>query len=291
MNSCKRISGLLGALAVALVLPPASALEEVPYVPTPQVVVDKILSMAKVGPKDYLIDLGSGDGRIVITAAKRLGARGFGVDWSEQLVDTARKRAATEGVADRAQFFKQDIFETDISKATVITTYLLPDTNLALRPRFLDLLRPGTRIVAHDYDLGDWRPDEKVRIAAPGKTVGPLKESEVFLWTVPAKVGGSWQGVIGTGAGAKPLRIDLDQRFQDLTVHGTLAGAPITVTAEPVHGERVVLTFTANGSSYRLDLTAQRDPAGGLSTALHGTQRVGEGAAGRSPLRLIRVHS
>lgn len=290
MNASDRLKSLLAAgVAAAAVAMPASALEEVPYVPTPQVVVDKILSMGRVGPKDYLIDLGSGDGRIVVTAAKRLGARGFGVDWSEQLVEKARALAAAEGVAERAQFFKQDIFETDISKATVVTTYLLPDTNLALRPRFLDILRPGTRIVAHDYDLGDWRPDERVRMAAPGKTVGPLKESEVFMWVVPAKVGGRWQGTLGAGAAAKPLVVDLEQRFQDLTVRATLGGAPLAMKAEPVRGDRLVLTFDSQGLAQRIEAAAQSVPAGELAGVLQGTIRPQRNGAAASPLRLTRV--
>src|SRR5947209_1915666 len=139
---------------------PASSQEgrgDVVYVPTPQVVVDEMLRMAKIGPNDYLIDLGSGDGRFVITAAKKYGARGFGVDLDTYLLRLARKNAQTEGVTDRANFIEQNLFETDLSQATVVSSYLLPEMNLKLRPKILGL-KPGTRGVADDYHMGESYP-------------------------------------------------------------------------------------------------------------------------------------
>ncbi len=156
---------------------------DVPYVITPQAVVDAMLELAEVGPNDRLIDLGSGDGRIVITAAKRWGTPGLGVEIDPALVAIARRRAAQEGVADRARFEARDLFDTDLSEASVITMYLLPAVNLMLRPR-LQALRPGTRIVSHDWDMGDWPARKTIEVDAPGKPVGLRKASRLMLWTI-----------------------------------------------------------------------------------------------------------
>src|SRR5688572_29625684 len=149
---------------ISLLLAPAASAQQgqgdVVYVPTPQIVVDEMLRMAKISSTDYLIDLGSGDGRIVITAAKKHGASGFGVDLDRYLLKLANEGAKREGVSDRAHFVEQNLFETDLSKATVISSYLLPEMNLKLRPKLL-ALKPGTRIVAHDYAMGQWDADEE----------------------------------------------------------------------------------------------------------------------------------
>jgi len=161
MHQAARWLKVLG-LCIALFAPAAVAQEgqgDVVYVPTPQSVVDEMLRMAKVGASDFLIDLGSGDGRIVITAAKRYGARGFGVDLDRYLLKVANSNARKEGVADRARFIEQNLFETDLSQATVITSYLLPEMNERLMPKIL-ALKPGTRVVAHDYSMGEWDPDD-----------------------------------------------------------------------------------------------------------------------------------
>jgi SAM-dependent methyltransferase len=156
---------------------------DVPYVITPQTVVDAMLELAGVGPNDRLVDLGSGDGRIVITAARRWGTTGLGVDLDPTLVALARRRAVEAGVADRVRFEAQDLFDTDLSQASVITLYLLPAVNLMLRPR-LQALRPGTRIVSHDWDMGDWPARKTLEVAAPGKPVGLRQVSRLMLWTV-----------------------------------------------------------------------------------------------------------
>lgn len=156
---------------------------DVPYVITPQTVVDAMLELASVGPADHLIDLGSGDGRIVITAAQRWGTRGLGVEIDPSLVERARGLARQARVEDKVRFETQDLFATDLTPATVITLYLLPAVNLMLRPR-LQALRPGTRIVSHDWDMGDWAPQKTIEIPAPGKPVGLRKVSRLMLWTV-----------------------------------------------------------------------------------------------------------
>jgi SAM-dependent methyltransferase len=166
----------------------ASPRIDVPFEPTPHLVVDAMLRLAKVGPGDLLIDLGSGDGRIVIAAARR-GATGLGVEIVPELVEQSRANARAAGVAARVEFREQDLFRTDLARATVVTMYLLPEVNLQLRPRLL-ALAPGTRLVSHDWDLGDWAPDRSVRIDVPDKALGRDKFSRVHLWVVPARVHG-----------------------------------------------------------------------------------------------------
>ena len=236
----------LGAVAsVALSCAPAIAQEgrgDVVYVPTPQIVVDEMLRMAKVGPNDYLIDLGSGDGRFVITAAQK-GARSFGVDLDAYLLRIARENAQKAGMADKATFIEQNLFETDLSKATVVSTYLLPQMNLKLRPKILKL-KPGTRVVAHDYHMGAWYPDDQRDIPVPEKKVGTPGISYVYLWYVPAPVAGKWRADVNVGGKTVPYELAFDQSFQiiegnmrsgnDSTlVRGRLSGESITFIAQP----------------------------------------------------------
>jgi hypothetical protein len=207
---------LANALLVMLPAFGAHALDEVPYVQTPQAVVDKMMELAQVGPDDFLIDLGSGDGRIVIVAAQKHGARGFGVELDSSLVKLSNDLAVKAGVADRAQFFVRDLFDTDISQASVLTMYLLPEVNLELRPRILDKLKPGTRVISHDWDMGEWQPDAKAVLEGVVKPVMPLRNSTVYLWVVPAKVAGMWKLQV---EGARPEAIDVEftQRFQEIS--------------------------------------------------------------------------
>jgi len=220
---------LLWALAAALVMPssvPAQGVDkelDTPYVPTPQAVVDRMLELAEVKPGDTVIDLGSGDGRIMITAAQKYGARGFGVELDPRLVKRSNDEARRVGVADRVKFLQQDLFKTDFHEANVLTLYLLPDVNMALRPKILAELKPGTRVVSHDYGMGVWRPDVEETVAAPDKTVGARKESTVYLWIVPAKVQGAWEIEIKLGRKARRMSFALEQQYQ--RVSGT-AGLP-----------------------------------------------------------------
>ncbi len=150
---------------------------DVPYVPTPQPVVDAMLNVAKVNKNDVLYDLGSGDGRIVVTAAQKFGTRGVGVDINPERIKEANQNAQTAGVTDRVKFVQGDLFKTDLSEATVVTLYLLPEVNLKLRPELLKL-KPGTRIVSHAFDMGDWKPEQTLNV--DGKTI--------YYWVVPDKV-------------------------------------------------------------------------------------------------------
>src|SRR5512146_1811385 len=205
--------------------------KDVIWVPTPQALVDKMLDMAKVTPKDYVIDLGSGDGRTVITAAKR-GAKALGVEYNPKMVELSKQNAAQAGVAGRASFVKADLFETDFSKATVITMFLLPEINLKLRPRLLDL-RPGTRIVSNTFTMGDWKADETVTLDARDSCV---TWCTAMLWIVPAKVAGRYQTPQG--------ELTLKQEFQSLT--GSLSSGGKSVPIEgTVRGSQIA--FTAGG--------------------------------------------
>ena len=153
---------------------------DVPYVPTPQEVVEQMLALAKVTKNDVLYDLGSGDGRIPITAAQKFGTRGVGVDIDPQRIKEAKENALKAGVTDRVQFRQQDLFKTDISKATVVTLYLLPEINVELRAKLFKL-KPGTRIVSHDFDMGEWKPERVVQVQ------GPNREHTIYYWVVPKK--------------------------------------------------------------------------------------------------------
>jgi precorrin-6B methylase 2 len=208
--------------------------KDVVWVPTPQVVVDKMLELAKLTKDDFLMDLGSGDGRTVITAAKR-GARALGVEYNPDMVELSTRAAEAEGVSARAQFVKADLFETDFTKATVITMFLLPDINLKLRPKILNL-RPGTRIVSNTFTMGEWKADETATLEqnCDGSWCTAL------FWIVPAKVAGKWKVAQGD--------LTLKQEFQMLS--GTLASGGRTVPVEgKVRGDEIFLT--AGKQSYR----------------------------------------
>lgn len=155
---------------------------DVPFVPTPQNVVDEMLQLGQVKGDDVLYDLGSGDGRIVITAAQKFGTRGTGFDINPKLVQQSQENAKTAGVSDRVQFVEKDLFTTDLSKATVVTLYLLPDVNLRLRPKLLSELKPGTRIVSHNYDMGEWKPERVVQVESP------TGQHTLYTWVVPETV-------------------------------------------------------------------------------------------------------
>jgi hypothetical protein len=214
---------LLIAIALFAVAAGARA-DEVPYVRTPQAVVDAMLKIAGVRGTDFLIDLGSGDGRIVITAAKRYGARGLGIDYDPYLIEESRANAVKAGVAERVAFERKDIFDTDLAPASVLTMYLLPEVNLALRPRILATLKPGTRVVSHDWDMGDWAPDAQVEVPAPDKPVGVLKQSTVYLWVVPARVEGRWRTRVPLPKGPMDIELELGQHFQALSGTARIAG-------------------------------------------------------------------
>jgi precorrin-6B methylase 2 len=197
--------------------------KDVIWVPTPEELVEAMLDMAKVTPDDYVIDLGSGDGRIAIAAAKR-GARALGIEYNPDMVALSRENALKEGVADKAKFLQADIFETDFSQATVLTMYLLPSLNMRLRPQILEM-KPGTRVVSHAFSMEDWEADETAnsdyRVA--------------YLWIVPAKVAGTWTWPAARGEAA----LTLEQNFQKIEGHLAVGGRERPLKEATLAGDRI----------------------------------------------------
>jgi SAM-dependent methyltransferase len=208
---------------------------DVPYVPTPPEVVERMLDMAGVKSDDFLIDLGSGDGRIAIAAAKR-GARAFGVDIDPQRVEEAQLNARRAGVEGKATFSRQNLFETRIGEATVLTMYLLTKVNLDLRPRVLDELKPGTRVVSHAFNMGEWKPDEHAQVGF----------RQVFLWIVPAKAAGRWL----FQDGAESFSLTLEQDYQYLKGKAEIGGRTVEVSEGRLTGAEISFTL-ANGRKYQ----------------------------------------
>lgn len=249
--------GCFTTFALLVGLPAAAQLaggDEVPFITSPDNVTLEMLRMADVRTTDHVIDLGSGDGRIVILAAKRFGATGLGVEIDPDLVARSLRAAKEAGVADRVQFRVEDLFTTDFSSATVITMYLLPEVNLRLRPSLL-ALKPGTRIVSHDWDMGDWQPDQTTVVAVPEKAVGREKSSQVHLWVVPARVHGLW---CGTGL-LRGSALEFSQHHQMVggtliyrnrsrTIEGRIQGASLSVAA----GRNGELSLDVQGDELRI---------------------------------------
>ena len=217
---------------------------QVPFVPTPVDVVERMLAMAKVSKADYLIDLGSGDGRVVRTAAQKYGARGFGVDLDEELVARSISLARRDGVADRVSFLAQNLFKTEISEATVLTMYLLPAINMQMRPRLLAELKPGTRVVSHDFDLGDWTADETAKMYTKEKYGGSGGDSTIFLWIVPAQAAGRWQW--RQQVSGVPIDYELAHKQQFQKVEGSLRslGREAKIESAELRGDAIRFAST-----------------------------------------------
>jgi precorrin-6B methylase 2 len=207
--------------------------KDVVWVPTPQELVNKMLEIAKVTPDDFLIDLGSGDGRTVITAAK-LGAKAMGIEYNPDMVALSKENAKKEGVGDKAEFIKADLYETDLSKATVITMFLLPEINLKLRPRLLDL-KPGTRIVSNTFTMGEWEADQEATTEENWNSW-----NTAYLWIIPAKVAGNWK--LGNG------ELELVQEFQFVRGVFNSGGKALTMTDGRLNGNSI--SFTINNEKY-----------------------------------------
>jgi hypothetical protein len=242
-------AALLPLALCAVIAWAADVRPSVPYVPTPQAVVDKMLAMGRVSAQDYLIDLGSGDGRIVVTAAKKFGARGFGVDLNPVRIEEANDNARRNGVVDKAAFYQRDLFETDLSQATVITMYLLPRVNLALRPKILEL-KPGTRIVSHDFDMGDWKADESVRMDAADKFSGAGGDSDIYLWIVPAKVAGAWRVQLAVAGKPQTYDVSFEQKYQQVSGTARINGRTAKIEGAKLRGDELafVLSAEVNGT-------------------------------------------
>ena len=207
--------------------------KDVVWVPTSQAMVDKMLDMAKVTGADFLMDLGSGDGRTVITAAKR-GAKAIGIEYNPDMVELSKRNAAKEGVSDKATFMKADIFETDFSNATVVTLFLLPTINAKLRPKILSM-KPGVRVVSNSFDMGDWSPDERARV-----TEGCSNYCNALFWIVPANVQGKWKMPNG--------ELTLDQKYQMLSGTAKVGDASTPIEGGKMTGDQI--SFSAGGTTY-----------------------------------------
>ncbi len=232
------------ACAAALVSAQSRAWDDgtVPFVVTPDAVVERMLYLAQPKAGERLVDLGSGDGRIVIEAAKRFGARGLGVDIDPRLVNLARVRAREAGVELLTSFEIQDLFETDLRGVSVVTMYLLPEVNLQLLPRLVAQLKPGARIVSHDYDLGPWQFDEMIELALAEKMAGAHGRSRVFLWLVPADARGRWITELPELGGR--WQFDIVQKYQLLEVDARAGGANMVVRGARLRGEEIRLAIT-----------------------------------------------
>ena len=245
-----RFAFLLALVVPAHAQPQAWAWDDgtVPYVQTPMEIVERMMRMAEVGTGDYLIDLGSGDGRIVIEAAKR-GARAMGVDLDPNLVKQATENAQRAGVSERVLFQQKDIFETDLSRASVVAFYLLPDFNAKLLPKLL-ALKPGTRIVSHDGGIADWPADERLEMRAPEKPVGVGGVSRVELWIVPADARGSWTSELPLHGGR--WRFAIKQTYQVLDVDVAAQGRDLLVRNSRLRGEelKLIVTGIVNGRAW-----------------------------------------
>ena len=250
MKSKLLIAAAFVAALPAAAQPQAWAWDDgtVPYVQTPMEIVERMLRMAEVRKDDFVIDLGSGDGRIIIESAKR-GARGLGVDLDPNLVKHATENARQAGVAERVRFEVRDIFETDLSAATVVAFYLLPDFNAKLLPKLLKL-KPGTRIVSHDGGIGDWPADERLEMRAPEKPVGVDGTSRVELWIVPADARGAWSSELPAHGGR--WQFSIKQKYQVLDVDVAAQGRDLLVRNTRLRGEEIKLIVTGivNGRAW-----------------------------------------
>lgn len=212
---------------------------DVSYVSTDFDIVRSMLQIGEVGAADYLVDLGSGDGRIPIIAAQSRGARGLGVDIDPARVREADMNAQRAGVTERVAFRQEDLFVTPLGEVTVLTLYLLPEINLQLRPRILTQMRPGARIVSNTFDMGDWRPDRRETVLG----------TNIFLWIVPAQVAGRWQVTAGALQGV----LELTQRYQDVTGTLTVAGRSAAISEAQLRGNRIAFTADTGGGRRRFE--------------------------------------
>jgi SAM-dependent methyltransferase len=218
------------------------------YVPTPMPVVEAMLSLGRIGPGDVVYDLGSGDGRILITAARRSGVRGVGYEIQPWLVELSREGARTAGVAERVEFVVADLFQADLRPASVVMLYLSPTMNLQLKPALLSQLRPGSRVVSHAFHMGGWQPDTVVRVGEG------LAEALVYGWTVPARIPGFWQLTLQLPGGGEQLHVlEVDQRFQRFDGAIRREGRAWPITGGELAGDR--LGFAARDTTGRRPVT------------------------------------
>jgi SAM-dependent methyltransferase len=237
---------LLGMFVFITIIHPAAQIQDfempfqrwdVPYVPTPYEVVDEMLEMAEVTETDTLYDLGCGDGRIVITAARRLGTRGYGVDIDPERIRECHANAEAADVGSLVTFLNQDLFETDFSRASVLTLYLLNSVNMRLRPKILAELRPGTRVVSHDFSMGEWRADEQADMMVD------YRIHNVYFWVVPANASGKWRFSQPADLPSIPFTLNLEQKFQEVQGHITTRNQVIRLKSAELKGPQIEFSF------------------------------------------------
>ncbi|GAA5234547.1 SAM-dependent methyltransferase [Verticiella sediminum] len=278
----RRFLASTAAVAAAGLLGPAAAAEtfepqlgrvgrDVMWLPTPDSMIERLLRMAGAGPQDKLVDLGSGDGRFVIAAARDFGTPGLGVEYDAKMVEYARGLAEAEGVADQVKFAQGDVFETDFSYASIVAMYLLPTLNLRLRPQLL-AMAPGTRIVTHAFDMGAWTPDERTEVQG----------RDGHLWIVPANAGGVWRAEDGT---SQPLTLELEQTFQRVQGLARWTDLATSLREPRLSGNRLQLAYTdPAGELQQLDAAVEADTLRGVLRSARGeraliARRVGEAPA------------
>ena len=259
---------LLAALAPAV---SAQELSKLPYVPTPQVVVDEMLKLAGVTADDFVIDLGSGDGRIVITAAKRFKAKGLGVDIDGKLVAMSNRNARAEKVEDRVEFAERDMFKTEISKASVLTLYVLPDFMQKLRSKVLAELKPGTRVVAHDYPIDEWHPDRVVTLTVPEKMeANGTDKAYLYLWIVPAGVGGTWRVDFDAEKRSEEIIVTFSQRFQKIDAAAERMRRLLPIQNPTLTGAMVTFSIALGATQYQFSGRVDGDKIEGTATTSSG---------------------
>lgn len=246
-------------------VPPEYEREGGPYVPTPNIVVDQMLAMANVGAKDYVIDLGSGDGIIVLTAAHKLKASGYGVDIDEELIRLSNQRAKSLGIDGRVRFEAKDIFKTDVSKASVVTLYLLPEFMRKLRAKLYGELKPGTRIVSHDYHFDEWMHDSEISFDVPEKEfISGVPRATLYLWIVPAKVDGAWRMQID---GQGDFDLKLKQRYQNFDGSAESAARKAGLLEPQLNGADIRFVMPLGASRMRFLGKVDGDRIEGTATA------------------------
>ena len=232
---------------------------EVPYVPTPEEVVVEMLKMAGVTQNDIVYDLGCGDGRIVITAAKLFGARAVGVDNDPNLIRQSNENARKAGVTDRVKFIEQDLFETDIREATVVALYLLPELNLQLRPKLFRDLRPGSRVVTHEFDMGDWKPDNMAKVPKVKLYYHPRvpyeKDTYFYYWVIPANAEGIWRWTLSTSSGDRDYTLRLVQKFQEIQGTVQMEGQEAPIGAARLVGDELSFTLGEDGDKEKVAMS------------------------------------
>jgi hypothetical protein len=230
---------------------PVPVKPDVPYVPTPESVVMAMLELAKVNRNDVIYDLGSGDGRLVITATQKFGAKkGVGVEINPGLVNRSIENAKQAGVSDRTQFIQQDLFKTDFREASVVTLYLLPRINLELRPKLLSELKPGSRVVSHAFGMGDWKPDRTVKV----------NNRTAYLWIIPANLSGTWTGTLSTKSGQpRPYKFEVKQIYQNVRATVNIGGETMSLPQVKLVGDQLLVEHsqTLNGQPMRLKVEGQ----------------------------------